>query len=323
MDGVALLAAVSVMATVAVWLFTFLRANAASAVHVRGRLEGLMRGASPVDTPLTAPLKTDPRTGPVTRLLKGEYLEQVARDLDRADIGFHPNEWVVLRLGIVLVLPALVLAVAGVSVLGVLGMLGAALVAWYLPSQYLKMRQRRKVARLEEQLPEALTLMSQSLKAGFGLLQSMSLAAEQMDHPIGTELQRTIQEMNVGSSAEEALLALSERADSYDLDIIVTAIIVQRTAGGNLSEILDKVAETMRERIRIRGEIKTLTAQQSLTGLVIGLLPFGVGGLFFVISPDYITPLFSETLGRMMVVAAIFLEGVGLMVIRRILSIEV
>lgn len=323
MDGVALLAAVSVMATVAVWLFAFLRANAASAVHVRGRLEGLMRGASPVDTPLTAPLKTDPRTGPVTRLLKGEYLEQVARDLDRADIGFHPNEWVVLRLGIVLVLPALVLAVAGVSVLGVLGMLGGALVAWYLPSQYLKMRQRRKVARLEEQLPEALTLMSQSLKAGFGLLQSMSLAAEQMDHPIGTELQRTIQEMNVGSSAEEALLALSERAGSYDLDIIVTAIIVQRTVGGNLSEILDKVAETMRERIRIRGEIKTLTAQQSLTGLVIGLLPFGVGGLFFVISPDYITPLFSETLGRMMVVAAIFLEAVGLMVIRRILSIEV
>lgn len=323
MDGVALLAAVSVMATVAVWLFAFLRANAASAVHVRGRLEGLMRGASPVDTPLTAPLKTDPRTGPVTRLLKGEYLEQVARDLDRADIGFRPNEWVVLRLGIVLVLPALVLAVAGVSVLGVLGMLSAALVAWYLPSQYLKMRQRRKVARLEEQLPEALTLMSQSLKAGFGLLQSMSLAAEQMDHPIGTELQRTIQEMNVGSSAEEALLALSERAGSYDLDIIVTAIIVQRTVGGNLSEILDKVAETMRERIRIRGEIKTLTAQQSLTGLVIGLLPFGVGGLFFVISPDYITPLFSETLGRMMVVAAIFLEAVGLMVIRRILSIEV
>lgn len=323
MDGVALLAAVSVMATVAVWLFAFVRANAASAVHVRGRLEGLMRGASPVDTPLTAPLKTDPRTGPVTRLLKGEYLEQVARDLDRADIGFRPNEWVVLRLGIVLVLPALVLAVAGVSVLGVLGMLSAALVAWYLPSQYLKMRQRRKVARLEEQLPEALTLMSQSLKAGFGLLQSMSLAAEQMDHPIGTELQRTIQEMNVGSSAEEALLALSERAGSYDLDIIVTAIIVQRTVGGNLSEILDKVAETMRERIRIRGEIKTLTAQQSLTGLVIGLLPFGVGGLFFVISPDYITPLFSETLGRMMVVAAIFLEAVGLMVIRRILSIEV
>ena len=91
--------------------------------------------------------------------------------------------------------------------------------------------------------------------------------------------------MNIGSSAEVALLALSERSGSYDLDIVVTAILVQRTVGGNLGEILDTVAETMRERIRIRGEIQTLTAQQKLTGIVIGLLPIGVGVLFQVMSP--------------------------------------
>lgn len=323
MDGLALLASVSVMATVAVALFALYRANSATAVQVRGRLEGLMRGASPVDTPVAAPLRSDARPGPITKLLKGEYLEQVRRDLERADLGFHANEWIVLRLAVALVLPAVVLVVAGPSVLGVLGAMAAAMVGWWAPNYYMKMRQRKRVAKLEAQLPEALTLMSQALKAGFGLLQSMNTAAEQMDHPIGTELERAIQEMNVGSSAEEALMALSERCGSYDLDIVVTAIIVQRTVGGNLSEILDKVSETMRERARIRGEIKTLTAQQSLTGLVIGLLPFGVGGLFFVISPDYITPLITETLGRVMVVAAIFLEAVGLMIIRRILNIEV
>lgn len=323
MDGMALLASISVMATVAVTLFALYRANTAAAVQVRGRLEGLMRGASPVDIPVAAPLRNEPRPGPITKLLKGEYLEQVRRDLERADIGFHANEWVVLRLAMAVILPAVVLVVAGPSVLGVLGAMGAAIAGWLAPNYYLKMRQRRRVAKLEAQLPETLTLMSQSLKAGFGLLQSMSTAAEQMDHPIGTELERAIQEMNVGSSAEEALMALSERCGSYDLDIVVTAIVVQRTVGGNLSEILDKVAETMRERARIRGEIKTLTAQQSLTGLVIGLLPFGVGALFFVISPDYITPLFTETLGRVMIVAAIFLEAVGLMIIRRILNIEV
>lgn len=323
MDGVALLASVSVMATVAVTLFALYRANSAAAVQVRGRLEGLMRGASPVDVPVSAPLRSDPQPGPITKLLKGEYLEQISRDLERADIGFHANEWIVLRLAMAIVLPAVVLVAAGTSVLGVLGAMGAAIAGWFAPNYYLKMRQRRRVAKLEAQLPETLTLMSQSLKAGFGLLQSMSTAAEQMDHPIGTELGRAIQEMNVGSSAEEALMALSERCGSYDLDIVVTAIIVQRTVGGNLSEILDKVAETMRERARIRGEIKTLTAQQSLTGLVIGLLPFGVGALFFVISPNYITPLFTETLGRVMIVAAIFLEAVGLMIIRRILNIEV
>jgi tight adherence protein B len=129
--------------------------------------------------------------------------------------------------------------------------------------------------------------------------------------------------MNVGSSAEEALLALSERSRSYDLDIVVTAILVQRTVGGNLGEILDTVAATMRERIRIRGEIQTLTAQQKLTGIVIGLLPVGVGLLFSVTSPGYITPLFTTMVGKMMLGVAVGLETVGIMIIQRIMKIEV
>ncbi len=129
--------------------------------------------------------------------------------------------------------------------------------------------------------------------------------------------------MNIGSSAEEALVALSERSGSYDLDIVVTAILVQRTVGGNLGEILDNVADTMRERIRIRGEIKTLTAQQKLTGLVIGFIPIGVGVLFQIMSPGYIEPLFTTFVGRMMIGVAVVLEVIGVMVIQRILDIEV
>jgi tight adherence protein B len=109
-----------------------------------------------------------------------------------------------------------------------------------------------------------------------------------MEHPIGTELNQTIHEMHIGSSAEEALLDLSERCGSYDLDLVVTAILVQRSVGGNLAEILETVAETMRERVRIRGEISTLTAQQSMTGIIIGLLPLVVGGFFMIVSPEYI-----------------------------------
>jgi len=129
--------------------------------------------------------------------------------------------------------------------------------------------------------------------------------------------------MNIGSSAEVALLALSDRAGSYDLDIVVTAILVQRTVGGNLGEILDTVAETMRERIRIRGEIQTLTAQQKLTGLVIGALPLGVGVLFQFMSPEYISPLFHTLVGKGMLGVALVLETVGLLIIQRILNIEV
>jgi tight adherence protein B len=149
------------------------------------------------------------------------------------------------------------------------------------------------------------------------------MAADQLAHPISTELDQTVHETNVGSSMDDAFLALSERCDSYDLDLVVTAVLVQRSAGGNLSEILENVASTMRERVRIRGEIQTLTAQQRMTGIVIALLPVAVGGMFFVVSPDYITTLFTDTMGQVALGMAVVLETVGVLIIRRILAIEV
>jgi tight adherence protein B len=204
----------------------------------------------------------------------------------------------------------------------ILGLIGGA-IGFFLPMFWISNRRKSRNSKLEEQLPETLSLVANSLKAGFGLLQSLDLAAEQMDHPISTELATTIHEMNVGSSVEEALIALNERTESYDLDLVVTAILVQRSVGGNLSEILETVAATMRERIRIRGEIKTLTAQQTLTGIVIGLLPVAVGSLFMVISPEYMTVLFTETPGRIALGVAVVLESIGLIIIKRILAIEV
>ena len=134
---------------------------------------------------------------------------------------------------------------------------------------------------------------------------------------------QAVQETNIGSGIEEAFLSLSERNQNYDLDLVVTAVLVQRTAGGNLSEILTTVAGTMRERVRIKGEIQTLTAQQRLTGIVIALLPVGVGVMFLFISPDYIRPLFTDSFGRIILIAGGFMEIVGVLVIRKILSIEV
>jgi tight adherence protein B len=241
----------------------------------------------------------------------------------------RPGEFIVARfvlaiLGFlvpVLVLPGFIAFFAGPTgyVVGGVG----ALLGYYLPRWYMNKRRKSRIDKLNAQLPEALTMISNALKAGFGLLQALNTAADQMQHPISTELARTIHEMNIGSSAEEALLALSERSASYDLDIVVTAILVQRTVGGNLGEILDTVADTMRERIRIRGEIQTLTAQQKLTGIVIGLLPLGVGGLFQIMSPGYIEPLFTTLVGKFMLGTAVVLEVVGVMIIQRILNIEV
>lgn len=323
MDPLAAVAALSVMATVVVGLYAFYGAAVPSAA-VRGRLDGLMAGTSVVETARVpgALRQSGVGVGAFANLAKGTYGEELALQLERADMTMRPGEFMLLRVG---------LAVAGVAVpffvlsgppaYGIA--LAAAVVGYMLPKLYLNKRIQGRIDKLNAQLPEALMNISASLKAGFGLLQALNSAADQLEHPIATELSRTIHEMNIGSSAEEALVGLSERSKSYDLDIVVTAILVQRTVGGNLGEILDTVANTMRERIRIRGEIQTLTAQQKLTGLVIGLLPIGIAILFQIMSPGYIGPLFKTLTGQLLIAVAVFLEVIGLIVIQRILKIEV
>jgi tight adherence protein B len=322
-DPLAAVAALSVMATVVVGLFAFYGSAMPQSQAVRGRLQGLMSGTSVVDVSGGVPgaLRINREGGLLGDLFKGNS-EDLALQLERADMNIRTGEFIVMKFALAffaLVVPVVLMpGVIGFIIGGV-----AAVVAYNLPAFYLRRRRRSRVDKLNAQLPEALSIISNALKAGFGLLQAMDNAADQLSHPISTELGRTIHEMNVGSSVEEALVGLSDRSGSYDLDIVVTAILVQRTVGGNLGEILDTVAETMRERIRIRGEIQTLTAQQKLTGLVIGFLPIGVGVLFQIMSPGYIEPLFTTLVGRFMIGIAIVLEVVGVMIIQRILNIEV
>jgi tight adherence protein B len=315
--------AISLMITVVLTLYAFYGTAVPSQQAVR-RLEGLMSGTSVVEggNPAAA-LRNAQREGSIfSHLTSGGLTEKLRTELERAELTMTPGEYVALRL--VLAFVALVLPLLFVpGIFGVIIALVAAVVAYNLPKFYMNHRRQSRVNKLNAQLPEALTMIANSLKAGFGLLQALNVASDQLSHPISTELARTIHEMNIGSSAEVALLGLSERAGSYDLDIVVTAILVQRTVGGNLGEILDTVADTMRERIRIRGEIQTLTAQQKLTGIVIGLLPVGVGLMFQVMSPEYIKPLFTTFTGKMMLGVAVTLETIGIMVIQRILKIEV
>jgi tight adherence protein B len=324
LDLLAIMTAVSVMATVMAVMFAFYGAAVPSQA-VRGRLEGLMSGTSVLEAPVVkggALRQSGVGVGFFAALAKGAVGEKLALQLERADLNIRPGEYVIVRLallGVGFIAPLLFIN----GPIAYLAGLGGALVGYNLPKFYLNNRRKSRVNKLNAQLPEALTNISNSLKAGFGLLQALSACAEQLEHPISTEMNRTIHEMNIGSSAEEALLALSERAGSYDLDIVVTAILVQRTVGGNLGEILDTVAHTMRERIRIRGEIQTLTAQQKLTGFVIGLLPPALAVIFQVMSPGYINPLFTTLMGQMMIALAVVLQAVGLLVISRILQIEV
>lgn len=326
MNPLALLASVSVMGMVLALALSLYSSRFSVSNQIRTRLEGILSGTSVVEGSAVGPVLRERRgaiAGPLASLLSGEWLEKLASDLERADTTLRPVEYITVRLtlaGLGFAMPYLLL---GAGVMGMLGAVAGALVGFFLPRMYISRRRQGRVDKLNAQLPEALTQVSNSLKAGFGLLQSLDLTAKQMQHPVSTEFKRTIYEMNMGSTPEKALQDLAERSGSYDLDIVVTAILVQRTVGGNLSEILDKVAETMRERTTIRGEIKTLTAQQKMTGLVIGLLPLGVVGLLMVMSPDYMGLLFTATMGKVMLGIGLVLETIGIVIIRRILSIEV
>ena len=320
-DPLAAVAALSVMATVVVTLFAFY-GNTVASSNMRGRLDGLMSGTSVIEAGPQALRASSTGKSLFSGFAPGALGERLAQELERADMTLRPGEFIAMRFALAAVAAILPLFLIGGLLAYLIAAVGA-IVGYNLPKFYRNHRRSARVSKLNAQLPETLTMLSNSLKAGFGLLQGMTTAADQMSHPISTELGRTIHEMNIGSSAEVALQALSDRSDSYDLDIVVTAILVQRTVGGNLGEILDTVAETMRERIRIRGEIATLTAQQKLTGIVLGLIPVGVGLLFQVMSPGYITPLFTTFAGKGMLVAAVVMETIGVMIIQRILDIEV
>lgn len=323
MDLVALVASVTILFAVLALAFAFY-SSAVEASQIRGRLEGALSGASSGVESAAVDSLRKVRRGPgiYHAIISGAWLARMEQDLRLADSRLQPVDLIAIRValaGLGFAVPYLLLG----GVLGLLLAVAAVFVGLQAPQIWLGQRKTSRSKKLEEQLPEALTFIANSLKAGFGLLQAMSMAAEQLEDPIAHELAVTIHEMNVGSTTEEAFVNLSERAGSYDMDLVVTAVLVQRSVGGNLSEILDTVAATMRERVRIRGEIKTLTAQQQLTGIVIGSLPLGVGGLFLVVSPSYITVLFTETLGQVMLAVGTLLQVTGVLIIRRILAIEV
>ena len=233
MDPLALAAAVSILtAIVALGVAV---ATVPANVQARSRLELAISGASSgVLNNSVDPLRTRKRLGFLQFFVSGGWLIRTQRDLRLADSHLQPTDLLAIRAA----LAALAFAVPFIFPGGIPGLIvgvvaGAA--GFQLPQFWLKHAKSKRRNKLEAQLPEALTMLANSLKAGFGLMQAMNMAADEPEHPIGTELGMTVHETNVGSSTEEAFLALSERNENYDLDIVVTAVLVQRTAGGNLA----------------------------------------------------------------------------------------
>ena len=170
---------------------------------------------------------------------------------------------------------------------------------------------------------EALQLISNSLRSGFAFTQSVEMAVRQLESPMKEELERFLQDNALGARSDEALRNLVERTGSYDIEMMVTVILVQRTTGGNLSEILDNVAETIRERERLQGEIRALTASQRLTGMILSVYPLLLGALFTLIAYDLMKVLWETETGRVLLGIAAILQVLGFIVIRRVLRLDV
>lgn len=182
---------------------------------------------------------------------------------------------------------------------------------------YLK---KKKISVVTEQMLDAVNLISSSLKAGYSLIQALNEVAKQSDEPIASEFKQVIEEIGVGKSYDEAFNKLMERNPTEEIEVVSTAIIINKKFGGNLSYILDVVAETLLQMKKLKREVRTLTAQGRLSGIIVTLLPFAVGGIVFIISPDYMTILFNHFLGKIILIIAICGQIIGALVIKSIIN---
>lgn len=265
--------------------------------------------------------RATPIADTLNRALEGR---RVATDLQtqlaRADLKLTVGEFLALQLitavggGVIgyLLFTTIVLAVLFV------------VIGWFAPRWYVSMRQGQRLKAFNNQLGDALNLMVNGLRSGYSVLQAMEAVAREMPPPMAVEFARVVQEVQLGLSLEQALSNMLRRINSDDLDLVVTAINVQREVGGNLAEILDVISFTIRERVRIKGEIQTLTAQGRYSGYVISFLPIVLALILFVINKPYVSLLFTQGFcGWAMVICGLLMIGSGFLAIQRIVNIEV
>ncbi len=192
-----------------------------------------------------------------------------------------------------------------------------------IPYVYVVVCRKRRIRRFEEQFPEAVDLMSRAIRAGHAFSTGIKMVADEMPDPVGKEFRRVFEEQNLGLPLRNALVGLLDRVELVDLKLFVVAVLIQRQSGGNLSEILDKIAYTIRERFRILRQLRVHTAQARLTGIILTILPPVVGGIIYTINYEFMKVMFSEDWGIRVIVAAIVLQVLGFLWIRRIVNIEV
>jgi tight adherence protein B len=244
---------------------------------------------------------------------------QLKRVLDQADLHITPSRLLMFS-GMAGILGALAVSVVSPSILF---MVGGGLVGAAAPFLHVWWRRKKRFDQFLEHLPDALDLMSRGLSAGHAFSEALHMVSAEMPDPIASEFRKTYEEQNLGLSLKLALENLTERIPLLDLKMCVTAVLIQRETGGNLAEILEKVAYTIRERFRIMGDLKTLTTSSRLSAWLLCGLPIFVALAVTVMNPDYMAILWKDQRGHYMIGAAIVMQITGMLIVRKILDIKI
>ena len=256
--------------------------------------------------------------GVVSRLVGPDFMRRQADLLASANVPWRASEFLTMRLAFAAIGVVMVLMFTDRLALVVL----AAAAGFWLPVFYVGRRKAKRQADFDMQLPDALQLIVNSLRAGFSFNKAMEVAAQASTPPIATDFAGVLREVSLGMSIEDALQGMARRAQSPEFDIVVSAYLIQREVGGNLAVIMEKVGDTVRQRLRMRGELRVLTAQGRISGYVVGVLPIAVFGIVVITAPDYLDPLLKTTMGRSALIFAVFWQMVGVMMIKGITNIK-
>jgi tight adherence protein B len=331
--------AVAGVAALAVILIAFGIASSGNS-GISDRLEryasGRAEGAKAVTTgqgPISDLIAQSQALANLNKVVEGrDFGANLARELARADLRLKPSEFLFIWLGSIVGVPVLffIFSFFFEALGSPIALLIGAFVGFLLPRFWLNRRKGGRLNAFNKQLPDTITLIANALRAGSSFLQAIELVVRESRPPISTEFSRVIREVNLGLPFEQALENMVRRVRSDDLELMATAISIQHQVGGNLAEILDSIAYTIRERIRIKGEINTLTAQQRLSGYVVGFLPIALAGFLFVAAPGFMDPMFANPpaiaglpAGVIILFFGGFMMFIGFVMIRRIVDIEV
>lgn len=290
-------------------------ASQASTIETRLGRYATRQIASPVPGQLARQ-----KGGRFNNLVSGARGSAIATELARADLRLTAGEYMLINLTSVVVFGLAAFSLfSGNLLLAVVG----GIFGFYVPRIYVRYLQRKRVNAFNNQLGDTIILLSNSLRSGYSLLQSMETVSKELAAPMSVEFARVTREIGLGLTIQEAFANMLRRMPSDDLDLMITAINVQHEVGGNLAEILDTIAHTIRERVRIQGEIRALTAMQRLSGTILTILPVLLGLVMYMMNPTYMERLWQDVCGLLMIGTGAIMVVIGYFAIRRIAAIEV